>query len=292
MDELKEIAGVAIEYFRSIFSSGTCQRLEECLSVVQQKVTTDMRDILSRDYSAEEVQAVLFQMGPTKAPGPDGMNALIYQKYWHIVGNDVTAAVLDFLNSGTKLPEINYTHIVLIPKVKSPEKMSDFRPISLCNVIYKTISKVLANRLKQILPQLIAPTQSAFVPGRQIIDYVLVAYETLRTMHCRRKGRKGSLAMKLDISKAYDRVEWEFLKGIMVRLGFPDLWIKRVMCCVSTPSFSVCINGKAYGTILPTRRLRQRDPLSPYLFLLCAEGFSALLAKSKEKGRKIGRAHV
>ena len=168
--------------------------------------------------------------------------------------------------------------------------MSDFRPISLCNVIYKIISKVLANRLKQILPQLIAPSQSAFVPGRLITDNILVAYETLHTMHCRRKGRKGALAKKLDISKAYDRVEWEFLKGLMVRLGFLKLWIERVMCCASTPSFSICVNGKAYGTILPTRGLRQGDHLSPYLFLLFAKGFSTLLAKSKKKGRIKGVA--
>ena len=149
----------------------------------------------------------MFQMGPTKAPRPNGMNALFYQKFWHIVGNEVTNAVLDFLHSGNMEPDINYTHIVLIPKVKKPEKMADFRLISLCNVIYKIISKVLANRLKLILPQIFSPSQSAFVPGYLITDNVLVAYETLHAMHIRKKGKKGVLALKLDVSKAYDRVE-------------------------------------------------------------------------------------
>ena len=167
------------------------------------------------------------------------MNVLFYQKFWHIVGNDVSSAVLDFLNSGIMIPEISYTHIVLIPKVKSSKKMIDFRPISLCNVIYKIISKVIANRLKTILPQLISPTQSAFVPGRLITDNVLLAYETLHAMHGRKKGKKGALALKLDVSKAYDRVKWDFLRGMMVRLGFLKEWIDTVMSCVTTPSFSV-----------------------------------------------------
>ena len=127
------------------------------------------------------------------------------------MGDNVVSAMLDYLNFGVMLPDINRTNIVLIPKVKSPEKMSDFQPISLCNVIYKIISKVLANRLKHILPAIISPTQSAFVPGRLITDNILVAYETLHTMRSRKKGKKGLLALKLDISKTYDWVEWTLL---------------------------------------------------------------------------------
>ena len=151
MEDIRDVAEVAVNYFETIFHSGTCERMEECLNTVPQRMTTAMRVELSRP-TVEEVKAALFQMGPTKAPGPDGMNALFYQKFWHIVGNDVSSAVLEFLNFGIMIPEINYTHLVLIPKIKSPEKMTNFRLFSLCNVIYKIISKVLTNRLKIILP--------------------------------------------------------------------------------------------------------------------------------------------
>ena len=124
-------------------------------------------------------------------------------------------------------------------------------------MIYKIISKVMENRLKLILSQLISLTQSAFVLGRLITDNVLVAYEMLHTMHLKKKGKKGALALKLDVSKAYDRVEWSILSRMMIKMGFLEVWVDRVMCCVSTPSFSVKINGKAYGNITPSRDLRQ-----------------------------------
>ena len=139
--------------------------MKECLDAIESMVTDDMQKFLSTEFTAKEVKVALFQMGPTKAPRPNGMNALFYQKFWHVVGDSVVLAILDFLNNGNMLPDINHTNIMLIPKVKNPERMSEFRPISLCNVIYKIISKVLANRLKQVLPQIISPTQSAFVPG-------------------------------------------------------------------------------------------------------------------------------
>ena len=166
-----------------------------------------MQQTLTSEYTADEIKAALFQMGPTKVPGPEGMNALFYQKFWHIVGDNVVSAVLEFRNSSYMPPALNHTFIMLIPKIKNPVKVSDFRPISICNVIYKIIAKVMANRLKQILPQIISLTQSAFVPGRLITDNVVVAYEVLHTMQGRKKGKTGALALKLDVSKAYDRVE-------------------------------------------------------------------------------------
>ena len=153
------------------------------------------------------MRVALFSMHPSKAPGPDGMSPFFFQKYWHIVGPDVTSAVLSVLHYGRSLKKMNFTHIVLIPKKNDPQSIMEFRPISLSNVVSRIISKVLANWIKSILPTVISDAQSAFIPDRLITDNTTVAFEMLHRMRNRRKGRTGHMAVKLHISKAYDRVE-------------------------------------------------------------------------------------
>ena len=166
--------------------------------------------------------------------------------------------------------------------------MTDFRPISLCNVVYKIASKTIANRLKQVLPQLVCENQSAFVVERLITDNVLVAAETMFHISQKRKGLVGEMALKLDMSKAYDKVEWSCLKRIMQKMGFAEKWVTLVMQCLSTVTYAIKINGVPKGQIIPSRGLRQGDPLSPYLFLLCAEGLSAMLHQAVQEKRLRG----
>lgn len=195
-----------------------------------------MIDHLCRPFSAEEVKSALDSIGDLKAPGPDGMPSIFYKNCWDLVGNKVTAEVLNVLAGGDIPDGWNDTVIALIPKVQNPEQVKDLRPISLCNVLYKVVAKVLANRLKTILPEIISPSQSAFVPGRLISDNTLVAYEVLHYMRNKRKGNSGYAAVKLDMSKAYDRVEWLFLRDMMSRMGFSQVSIELIMKCVSTVS--------------------------------------------------------
>ncbi|XP_042983365.1 uncharacterized protein LOC122312778 [Carya illinoinensis] len=202
-------------------------------------------------------------------------------------------AVLDSLNSGTIPSQLNRTLICLISKKKICEFVSDYRPISLCNVVYKLASKVIVNRLKGFLPAIISESQCAFVGGRLVSDNVLIAYELVNYLRNKRHGKKGYMSIKLDMSKAYDRVEWGFLEKIMLKLGFAPRFVNLIMECIKTVTFLVLINGHAHGNISPTRGIRQGDPLSPYLFLFCTEGLIALLkaaeAQRNLKGVKICR---
>ena len=142
--------------------------------------------------------------------------------------------VQEFLGGAATPDSLIEAIIVMIPKVSSPELLSQFQPISLCNVLYKIASKVISNRLKLILPDIISEEQSAFVSGRIITDNILLAYEVVHYLRNNKKGKDGFAAIKLDMSKAYDRVEWPFLKAMMEKLGFDRDWIKLIMKCITT----------------------------------------------------------
>ena len=154
-------------------------------------------------------------------------------------------------------------------------------------MVYKVISKLLSSRLKVILPEIISHHQSAFILGRLIIDNILLAYECIHIMK-KKKGKRGLCAVKLDMHKAYDRVEWIFLEKIMTKLGFDRRWMNLIMACVKSVKFRVRFNSIETDTISPTRGLRQGDPLSPYLFLLVAEGLSCMLKGAEERGELEG----
>lgn len=156
------------------------------------------------------------------------------------------------------------------------------------NSIHKIISKLLSNRLKIILPNIISETQGAFVAGRLISDNIIIAHEMVHGLQTNQKVSEECMAIKTDMSKAYDRVKWNLLEVLMEKMGFDRIWVRWIMACVTSVSFSVLLNGNSHGFIKPERGLSQGDPLSPFQFILCAEALVSCLTVSEEAGRLHG----
>lgn len=277
VSDTEELESMAVQYFTRLYS------LENVDPVVEKlpqegfpSLSRDDKVELSRPFSGMDIELAVRSMGSFKAPGPDGYQPIFYQRSWEVVGESVIQFALEFFESGQLPQETNDALIVLIPKVASPEKITQFRPISLCNVLFKIITKAMVRRLNQVMVKLIGPAQSSFIPGRLINDNIVVVQEAIHSMR-HKQGKKGWMILKLDLEKAYDRIRWDYLEDTLHAVGLSDRWVSWIIQCVAGPSMRLLWNGEKTEPFKPARGLRQGDPLSPYLFVLCMERLCHLI---------------
>ncbi|KAJ9538957.1 hypothetical protein OSB04_031690 [Centaurea solstitialis] len=243
-----------------------------------------------RPILSEEIRDALFHIGNDKAPGSDGFSSRFFKSTWDIVGPDILLAIHNFFYRGHLAKELNHTLLCLLPKSPNATYVSDFRPIACCSVLYKCISKVIVDRMKPCLDGIVSRSQSAFIPGRRIVDNILMAHELVAGYHLGKGPPR--CAFKIDLRKAYDMVSWDYLFGMLEGFGFHPVIIKWIKGLVSTPSFSVVVNGESRGFFHGKRGIRQGDPLSPYLFTLVMEGFSMILKQCISDAIDFGFHHA
>ena len=282
--DVEQVKGMVISFWKQLFQEEQSSEVPEpLLRDYFPDISAMDREKLSRPFSPCEVFAALQDMQPFKAPGPDGFQQVFYQRFWNLVQPSVTQLVGDVL-AGRAFPEgLNDAFLVLIPKVESPSRPNQFRPIGLCNIVYKLVTKVIVNRIKPILSSLISPTQCSFVPKRQITDNVIIVQEMLHSMRYK-QGKRGYMMIKIDFEKAYDRLRWSFIRDTLLELRLPQLMVDVVMNCIESAKLSVLWNGEPMETFQPSRGIRQGDPLSPYLYVLCMERLTHLIEREVQLG--------
>ncbi|XP_062096287.1 uncharacterized protein LOC133802068 [Humulus lupulus] len=233
-----------LDYYQNLLGTQMPSRRKVSQAIVDlgPGISEEHSRLLSIPFTAQEVKEALFSISGLKAPGPDGYCSFFYQDNWELVGPEVCAVVLDFLTTGKLLKEINATTITLIPKTKCPAKVSDFRQISCCNVLYKIASKMICARLRRVLPDLIAENQGGFVHGRYIGHSIMICQDLVQ--HYGRKVSKPSCLLKVDLQKAYDTIEWDFIEEMLAAFNK-----KRNKARRSNVSITVCISGMAESEV-------------------------------------------
>lgn len=286
MTSQDDIKTEAERFFKEFLSSELTdlqiRTVPELQEIVPFRCSNEERSSIIRPVTEEEIREVIFHMPSNKSPGPEGYSVEFFKASWSVIAKDFTTAVQSFFSKGFLPKGLNSTILALIPKKESATEMKDYRPISCCNVLYKVISKIIANMLKSTLPQCISPNQSAFVKDRLLVENLLLATEIVKDYH------KGDItprcAPKIDIAKAFDTVHWSFLLNTLRAPNIPEEFIHWIEICVCTASFSVQINGELAEFFQSKRGLRQGCALSPYLFVICMNVLSHMIDKEAERG--------
>jgi exonuclease III len=282
--EHSKIEAELINYYQDLLTETKEDRTEAIQRITRHippLVTSEQNAALTRPITQEEVDQAVKTMPPGKAPGPDGFTTDFFHHCWDLVRKEVWEVVEESRASGVVLPALNATFLTLIPKEERVTNPKQFRPIALCNVIYKIITKVVANRLKPILTHVISKEQAGYVEGRQIMDSVILAHEVI---HSLKTSRTPGMLIKLDLSKAFDRASWQYLRAILESFGFDQCWVNWILNLTSSTFFSILVNGVPSKPFSPSRGIRQGDPLSPFLFVLMAEGLGRYIKAAVTDG--------
>lgn len=237
------IYNISMDYFNDLFTSGVNSNFVDIEHLIPVCITNDMNRELVSKVTDTEILEAWRQMDPRKAFGTDGLSSIFYKNNWEVVGADVLHLCDDILNGNRGASDIIETMVVLIPKIEEPTDMSHYRSISLFRVIYKIIVKVLANRLKLCLNRCITQNQSAFVPKRMIHNNILIAHKMMHYLLNSKNGPNKRFVAKLDMNKAYDRVEWNFHEFVLIKMGFTRGWVSKPMNCVRSVKYWIKCNS-------------------------------------------------
>lgn len=277
--EERQVRQLFVSHFKDIYFSMEGSTTDSSMAGLDQQTINELPQVseVAAGYMQEvptdlEIQGVVFSLGPDKAPGPDGVNARFVQTFWPKLGPTVTR-------------QISRSNLVLVPKVQNPTKVTEYRPISVCNVVYKAISKILAARLKVHIPYLVKENQTAFVAGREIGDNVILLREVLNTFKSR-DYKQHAFCLKTDLSKAFDKMSWRFVKELLPHYGLPAQFVSWIMECITSAELTILFNGYGDGSIKPKRGLRQGCALSPYVFILCMNVLTIMI-ENKVRSREL-----
>eukprot|EP00253_Pinus_taeda_P031947 PITA_31947 len=284
VDTFPKLSQLGSSHFRNLYKQPPASSIADIINIaghfprfVNEEEAENLFDLVT----PEELESTIKWFKKDGSLGPDRWTIEFYIAFYELINNDLLRVIEECRASGTMYNVINSTFIALIPKSNSPSSFDDYRPISLCNVLYKIISKIIANCIHPILSRHIAPHQFAFLEHRQIHEAIGAAHEALHSIWTK---HHKAIILKIDLAKAFDWVSWLYLKMILIHLGFPQNFITWIMACITTPTFSVLINGSAFQLFHSERGLRQGCPLSPLLFLIVMDALSRLIDSAKGNG--------
>ena len=279
----EDISRHIYEFYINLMGTSEAQGagLREDVWEGSQRVLETENDELGLAFLPEEIDAALMGMKVDTAPGPDGWPVAMFKRFWPTLREPIFEICNGFMRGQVDISRLNFGVLSLIPKVQGADNIRQYRPIALINVPFKICAKACATRLGPIAHRTIQRNQSAFIRGRNILEGPLALQEIVHEL---KRTKEPAVLLKLDFEKAYDRVNWDFLRQVLLGRGFSAVWVHRVLQLVSGGQTAVSVNGEIGHFFRNKRGLRQGDPMSPLLFNFVVDALSAMLSKAAAAG--------